>query len=60
MEIKFEASKPDRGSFTKFDSERQAEVRMIVDATQYLEVMKLNALAYGETFKVQIIGKIGG
>lgn len=50
--IVFEASKPDRGSFIKFDSEGQSEIRMLVDASQQRKVKELLNLPYGETFGV--------
>ena len=53
-EVKLEASKPDRGAFVKFDSEKQSDVRFVVDGSQWREVQKLNELEYGETFEIII------
>ena len=54
MKIILEVSMPDRGSFIKFDSEKQSEIRLLIDGSQYKEVCKLANLPYGETFKVVI------
>ena len=60
-EIKLEASKADRGAFIKFDSEKQAEIRIVVDGSQYKKVQELNELNYGDTFEITVkIGKAKG
>lgn len=53
--IQLEVSKPDRGSFIKFDSEGQSEIRILVDASQRMKVEKLNAIPYGETFRISVL-----
>lgn len=54
MSEPIEASKPDRGSFVKFDSEGQSEIRIQCDSTQKEKVKKLLEIPYGETFLVEV------
>lgn len=54
MKITLEVSKPSRGAFIRFDSEKQAEIKFEVDASQVKEVMRLADFPYGETIRLII------
>ena len=50
-----EVSKPDRGSFTSFDSEGQSCITLVADKTQRAKVEALNKLPYGKTFFIAVV-----